>query len=99
MIYCINRQAAFALAWEMKCPVARIKGRWVVKTNPMARAAKPKDHRPRKGAIKVQAGLELGGVVEQRAREKKRRDDQKRHQETVHIEQDQKRHAAGAFHK
>ena len=49
--------------------------------------------------MRAQAGLELGGVVEQRAREKKRRDDQKRHQETVHIEQDQKLHAAGAFHK
>jgi len=36
--------------------------------------------------MRVQARLELGGVVEQRAREKKRRDDQKRH-------------AAGAFHK
>ena len=38
--------------------------------------------------MRVQARLELGGVVEQRAREKKRRDDQKRHQETVHVEQD-----------
>jgi hypothetical protein len=33
MVIAINRQAAFELAWEMKCPVARINGRWVVKMN------------------------------------------------------------------